>query len=162
MDFKVVHSINFLWSLITELRNTKVHLRIQKHDQGFLPFSFRLSTMSWMCNLTFKCFSSFLNPLRSWKAASTVADCHFIYLSLCWERILADDFASKNNSPTSWMSSLAITDRPFTLAVSADGVNSWTAYLKKKIPRSMSWTVLTSTHTKIRYFSAVNCPYHYQ
>lgn len=134
---------------------TKVYLRIQKHNRVSPTSSFTLTTRSWMCNLTFKCFSSFLNPFWSWKAAYDVADCHFIYLSWCWERILADDFASKNNSPTSCMSSLAITDRPFTFAVKADGVNSWTAYLKKKIPRSMSGTVLTRTHNKIHYFFTV-------
>lgn len=142
--------------LITENRVVKQKFAWEyKNMTRSLTFSFRVTTRSWMCNLTFKCFSSFLNPFWSWKAASTVADCHFIYLSWCWERILADDFASKNNSPTSCMSSLAITDRPFTFAVKADGVNSWTAYLKKKIPISTTGTVLTSTNNKIQYFSGV-------
>jgi len=44
---------------------------------------------------------------------------HFLYLSLCWERILTDDFASKNRSPSSWTSCLAIPDRPFTLYIYA-------------------------------------------
>jgi hypothetical protein len=37
------------------------------------------------------------------------------------------------------MSSLAITDRPFTFAVKADGVSSWTAYLQKEKTQISEW-----------------------
>ena len=51
-----------------------------------------------------------------------------IYLSAFSASITADDLASKNNSPISFMSSLTIFVLPQILAVTAAGANSWTAY----------------------------------
>jgi hypothetical protein len=54
-------------------------------------------------------------------------------LSFCSAKILADDFASKNSSLTSVISSLPMASLPLILANKLAGVSSWTAYLKTNV-----------------------------
>jgi len=64
---------------------------------------------------------------------------HFMYLSSCSARILADDLASKKSLLVSSISSWLIWSLPLIFARRLAGVRSWTAYLQQ---RQAAWSLL--------------------